>query len=192
DGAIVLMKLPFDTGIRCQQQIGQLARPMAVIAKDPAQMSGRAIEFDDAILMPQGCKDAVVGLVVEDGIGMTPVESTGETLAVPVVRAAAMTDPVGIEHVEQAPFPDQFARPGEFGNDVSDQVGCYAWRRRVGGTAVPALERSRLCAQYQKIPVWEHLEGVMKDVDRQRDAAGGGGGCQAPRPRGVHTGQPRA
>ncbi len=84
-----------------------------------------------------------------------------------------MADPVRIEHVEQAPLADQFAGPGHLRNDVADQIGGFAWSGGVRGAAVPVLDLPDLRAQHQEMSVRKHLEGMVKNVDRQGDAAVG-------------------
>jgi hypothetical protein len=53
------------------------------------------------------------------------------------------------------------------------RFGGFAWSGGVRGTAVPVLDLPDLRAQHQEMSVRKHLEGMVKNIDRQSDAAVG-------------------
>ena len=121
--------------------------PIAGVAKNPFDLAGTSVKFQNTILGPQRQHDGVITRVIKHRVGVAPIIAVGKSQLAPIARAAAIAQPIRVKHIEQMPFIDDGALRRDFEHNIADDICRAARRVWVGVVLRPIRQLAHLCTQ---------------------------------------------
>ena len=163
---------PLDFSLGPEHLVRQLA-PSARLAEDPLDPLRRAVDLDGRCLVAKVHDDRVVCLVVEQVVGMAPVDHVGEPPPDPVRRERFVADAERIHVFERMPLPDDLSRLAiKLDNHVAHDFLPLARGVRVEFAGVVVVDLLPLRREYEDVAVGQLVDLVMESERVDRDALG--------------------